>query len=129
MWRPSGALRFASSSLNKIIITDQDEWKVEKELAEGESRTMACAVIIRRHDGVQSYLVLDESPCEMLRHPGFQDEFSVRPWLGSLDPTDAMEEWAEMMGEDPTVGFYLITTEDNWEYCADKPNWACCLKK
>jgi hypothetical protein len=90
---------------------------------------MSCPVIIRRHDGVQSYLVLDESPYELLRHPGFQDEFDIRTWMGSFDPTDAMEEWAEMMGEDPSAEYYLITSEDNWEYSTDKSLWACCLKK
>lgn len=104
-------------------------WAWPTMISKKENATMACDVIIRRHDGVQSYLVLSESPCELLRHPGFQDEFSVRAWLGSIDPTDAMEEWAAMMGEDPTIDFYLITTDDNWEYCADKSNWACCLKK
>jgi hypothetical protein len=94
-----------------------------------EPKPMPCQVIIRRHDGVQSYLVLDESPCELLRHPGFQDEFDIRIWSGSLDPKDAMEEWAEMMGEDPIEDYYLVTTENNWEYCADKSLWDCCSKK
>jgi len=62
---------------------------------------MACPIIIRRHEGFQSYLVLDDNPRELLRHVGFADQFSVRPWLGSLDPHDAREEWAEMLAEDP----------------------------
>ena len=32
---------------------------------------MVCAIIVRRHDGVQSYLILDDNPREMLRHVGF----------------------------------------------------------
>ena len=32
---------------------------------------MACPIIIRYHDGVQSYLVLDDNPRELLRHVGF----------------------------------------------------------
>ena len=62
---------------------------------------MACPIIIRRHEGVQSYLVLDDNPRELLRHVGFAEPFSVRPWLGSVDPEDALEEWAEMLAEDP----------------------------
>jgi hypothetical protein len=84
---------------------------------------LACAIIIRRHDGVQSYLVLGPSPQELLRHPGFQDEFEVRPWLGSLDPVDALEEWAATMGEDPDTGIYVTTDENNWEYSLDRSSW------
>ena len=62
---------------------------------------MACPIIIRRHEGVQSYLVLDDNPRELLRHVGFAEPFSIRPWLGSVDPQDAREEWAEMLAEDP----------------------------
>jgi hypothetical protein len=87
---------------------------------------LACAIIIRRHDAVQSYLVLSPGPRELLRHPGFQDEFEVRPWRGSLDPLDALEEWAEMMGEDPDSGLYCLTDEENWEYCLDRANWDKC---
>ena len=47
---------------------------------------MACPIIIRRHEGVQSYLVLDDNPRELLRHVGFAEPFSVRPWLGSRGP-------------------------------------------
>ncbi len=85
---------------------------------------MACAIIIRRHDGTQSYLVLDDHPRELLRHVGFQEEYSMRPWLGSLDPVDAMEEWAEMLGED--LDNYLITDEDHRDYCLDRPAWKHC---
>lgn len=83
---------------------------------------MACPIIIRRHDGFQSYLVLDpENPRELLRHWGFQDEFSIRPWLGSLDPDDAREEWCEMLAED--LEYYSITDEENRDYCLDRSFW------
>ncbi len=82
---------------------------------------MAYPVIIRRHDGFQSYLVLDDHPRELLRHPAFQEEYSVRPWLGSLDPHDALEEWAEMLAEDPEN--YLITDSEHREYCAESSFW------
>ncbi len=83
---------------------------------------MACPVIIRRHDGFQSYLVLDAAnPRELLRHWGFKDEFEIRPWLGSLDPVDAMEEWCLMLAEDPEC--YSITDEENRDYCLDRSFW------
>ena len=84
---------------------------------------MSVSVIIRRHDGAQSYLVLGDPPRELLRHVGFQNEFEVRLWLGSLDAVDALEEWAAMMGEDPDTGLYLLTDDTNWEYCLDCANW------
>jgi len=69
---------------------------------------MACPIIIRRHDGFQSYLVLDPAnPRELLRHLGFQEEFSRRLWLGSLVPVDAREEWCEMLWED--LDCYSVT--------------------
>ena len=34
---------------------------------------MACPIIIRRHEGFQSYLVLDDNPRELLRHVGFAE--------------------------------------------------------
>jgi hypothetical protein len=82
---------------------------------------MACSIIVRRHDGFQSYLVLDDRPRELLRHWGFPEEFSVRPWLGSTDPMDAMEEWAEMLGED--LEAYFITDEENRDFCLERSNW------
>ncbi len=82
---------------------------------------MACSIIVRRHDGFQSYLVLDENPRELLRHWGFPEEFSMRPWLGSTDPMDAMEEWAEMLGED--LEAYFITDEENRDFCLERSNW------
>ncbi len=82
---------------------------------------MACPVIIRRFMDVQCYLVLDDNPRELLRHPGFQDEYSIRPWLGSTDPETALEEWAEMLSED--IDFYLIVDEDNWEYRQERSQW------
>lgn len=82
---------------------------------------MANPVIIRRHDGFQSYLVIDENPRELLRHWGFPEEFSMRPWLGSTDPMDAMEEWAEMLGED--LEAYFITDEENRDYSLERSNW------
>lgn len=87
---------------------------------------MAYPVIIRKHMDVQSYLVLDDNPRELLRHPGFQEEYSIRPWLGSIDPVDAREEWAEMLAED--IDFYLIVDEDNWEYRQDISQWDHCVK-
>ena len=87
---------------------------------------MAYPVIIRRYMGVQCYLVLDDNPRELLRYPGFQEEYSVRPWLGSTDPEDAREEWAEMLAEE--IEFYVIVDEDNWEYRQDLPQWDHCLK-
>lgn len=82
---------------------------------------MTCPIIIRRHDGFQSYLVLDDNPRELLHHPGFHEEYSVRPWLGSLDPMDAREEWAEMLAEDPDN--YNITDSEHREYCAERTCW------
>lgn len=88
---------------------------------------MAVPVIIRRHDGFRSYLVLeDENPRELLFHYGFEEAYSVRPWLGSLDPVDALEEWAEMLAEDPLD--YTISDENNWEYRQDLHKWADLLK-
>ena len=85
---------------------------------------MAAPIIIRCHDGFQSYLVLDDHPRELLRHWGFPQEFSVRPWLGSTDPTDAREEWAEMLAED--LEAYSITDEENREYCLERSYWDRC---
>jgi hypothetical protein len=83
---------------------------------------MACPIIIRLHDGFQSYLVLDEhNPREMLRHYGFAEEFSLRPWLGSLDPDLAREEWAEMLAED--LDNYIITDEEHLGYCQERAFW------
>jgi hypothetical protein len=87
---------------------------------------MANSVIIRRHDGSQSYLVLDDRPRELLFHYGFKEAYSVRPWLGSVDPVDALEEWAEMLAEDPLN--YLIVDEDNWEYRQELHHWVELLK-
>ena len=88
---------------------------------------MACPVIIRMHDGAQSYLVLDDNPRELLFHWGFQEPYSVRLWLGSTDPVDAREEWAEMLAED--LENYLIVDENHREYCQDLQNWAELQKK
>lgn len=82
---------------------------------------MACPIIIRRHDGFQSYLVLDDNPRELLRHWGFQEEFSVRPWLGSTEPEAAREEWAEMLAEDPDN--YLIADDEQVDYCTERSFW------
>jgi hypothetical protein len=87
---------------------------------------MAYAVIIRRQTGYLSYLVLDDHPRELLRHPGFQEEYSIRVWLGSTDPVDAREEWSEMLAED--IAFYDIVDENNWEYCTERSQWDHCLK-
>ncbi len=51
----------------------------------------------------------------------FVEQYSVRPWLGSLDPDDAREEWAEMLGEDPDN--YIITDADNRDYCEERSSW------
>jgi hypothetical protein len=85
---------------------------------------MAHPVIIRRHDGFQSYLVLNENPRELLRHWGFPEEFTMRPWLGSTDPHDALEEWAEMLAED--LENYSITDEENTEYAVERSYWDRC---
>jgi hypothetical protein len=82
---------------------------------------MACSIIIRHHDGVQSYLVLDDNPRELLHHVGFNEPFSVRPWLGSVDPDDAREEWAEMLAEDPDN--YLIADSDHQVYRTERALW------
>jgi hypothetical protein len=60
---------------------------------------MAGALVIRRQDRVRSSQRLDGHPRELLRHLGFREESSVRPWFGSLDPVDALEEWAERLAE------------------------------
>ena len=85
---------------------------------------MACPIIIRRHDGVQSYLVLDDKPRELLRHVGFAEPFSIRPWLGSVDPEEAREEWAEMLAEDPD--YYIVTDADHRDYCLERSCWDAC---
>jgi hypothetical protein len=87
---------------------------------------MAFPIIIRNNFGHLSYLVLDVHPHELLRHPGFQEEFSIRLWLGSTDPVDAREEWAEMLDEN--IDCYLISDSDNWEYIHDLPCWEHCKK-
>jgi hypothetical protein len=85
---------------------------------------MAYPIIIRHHDGVQSYLVLDDNPRELLRHVGFAEPFSVRPWLGSLDPDDARMDWAEMLAEDPDN--YMVTDADHRDYCNERSDWDHC---
>jgi len=88
---------------------------------------MACPIVIRRHDGCQSYLVLEEgNPREMLRHWGFQEKFEIRSWLGSLDPQDAMEEWCEMLAED--LENYSIADADQRDYRLDRPLWDHCKR-
>jgi|UniRef100_A0A7C5AKR1 hypothetical protein len=82
---------------------------------------MACPVIIRNNFGHLSYLVLDDQPRELLRHPGFKEEFSVRPWLGSTDPVEAREQWAEMLAED--LEWYTISDSDNETYRLDLHYW------
>jgi hypothetical protein len=82
---------------------------------------MAVPVIIRSHDGFYSYLVLDDNPRELLRHWGFQEEFSVRPWLGSLDPVEARDEWAEMLAEDPEN--FLIADDEHRGYLQECHFW------
>jgi hypothetical protein len=82
---------------------------------------MACAIIIRHHEGVQSYLVLDDNPRELLRHVGFNEPLSVRPWLGSVTPDDAREEWAEMLAEDPDN--YQIADSDHHDYRTEHSFW------
>jgi hypothetical protein len=82
---------------------------------------MACPIIIRRHDGVQSYLVLDDNPRELLRHVGFAEPFSIRPWLGSVDPEEAREDWAAMLAEDPDN--YIVTDADHRDYCLECSSW------
>jgi hypothetical protein len=85
---------------------------------------MAIPIIIRHHYGVQSYLVLDDNPRELLRHVGFLEEYSVRPWFGSVDPDDAQAEWAEMLAEDPDN--YQIVDETNQVYCLERSFWDHC---
>ena len=85
---------------------------------------MTCPIIIRRHDGVQSYLVLDDNPRELLRHVGFAEPFSVRPWLGSVDPEEARDEWAEMLAEDQDN--YMVTDADHRDYCLECSAWDRC---
>ncbi|MHB9073764.1 MAG: hypothetical protein ACYC6G_09580 [Desulfobaccales bacterium] len=82
---------------------------------------MVCPIIIRRHDSVQSYLVLDDNPRELLGHVGFAEPFSVRPWLGSTNPLNALEEWAEMLAEDPDN--YFVTDAGRQDYCLDCSLW------
>jgi hypothetical protein len=85
---------------------------------------MAYPIIIRYHDGVQSYLVLDDNPRELLRHVGFAEPFSIRPWLGSVDPEDARADWAEMLAEDPDN--YMVTDADHPDYCLERSDWNHC---
>ncbi len=51
-------------------------------------------------------------------------QFSVRPWLGSVDPQDALEEWAEMLAEDPDN--YMVTDADHRDYCLERSGWDHC---
>jgi len=69
-------------------------------------------------------LVLSDNPRELLRHVGFANQFSVRPWLGSLDPQDALEEWAEMLVGDPDN--YMVTDANHRDYCLERPGWDHC---
>ncbi len=85
---------------------------------------MAFSIIIRRHEGVQSYLVLDDNPRELLRHIGFTEEYSVRPWLGSEDPLDALEEWSEMLQQD--LQDFLITDTEHRDYVLERSQWDHC---
>jgi hypothetical protein len=82
---------------------------------------MAYPVIVRRHDGVQSYLVLDDNPRELLQHVGFAEQFSVRPWLGSTDPVDALEEWAAMLAEE--LDNYDIIDSEYRDYSQECSSW------
>lgn len=82
---------------------------------------MAHPIIIRRHMDCQSYLVLDDHPRELLRHPGFQEDLSVRPWLGSRNPQDAREEWSEMLAED--LDNYFIADEEQRDYVMERSSW------
>ncbi len=88
---------------------------------------MSYPVIIRNHDGFQSYLVLDDHPRELLRHWGFQDEFEVRCWRGSTDPVDAAEEWCEMLGEE--MENYLVTDDTHRDYVLGCHLWDKCQVK
>ena len=85
---------------------------------------MVCSIIIRYHEGVQSYLVLDDNPRELLRNMGFAEPCSIRPWLGRLDPEDARADWAEMLAEDPDN--YQISDEDNQVYRQERSDWDQC---
>ena len=85
---------------------------------------MACPIIIRYHEGVQSYLVLDDNPRELLRHVGFNEPYSIRPWMGRVDPDDARADWAEMLAEDPDN--YLITDDANHVYSLERLEWDHC---
>jgi hypothetical protein len=82
---------------------------------------MACPIVVRCHEGVQSYLVLDDNPRELLRHIGFAEPLSVRPWLGSTDPHDAREEWAEMLAEN--LDNYFVTDSENQDYRLECSSW------
>jgi hypothetical protein len=83
---------------------------------------MAWPIIIRKHHGFQSYLVLEEgNPRELLRHWGFKEEFSIHPWLGVLEPVAALEEWAETLEEDPE--FFIIADEDHFLYRQERAFW------
>jgi hypothetical protein len=55
---------------------------------------------------------------------GFSEPYSIRPWLGSVDPDDARMEWAEMAAEDPDN--YLIADEGNPVYSSERSQWAHC---
>jgi hypothetical protein len=85
---------------------------------------MACPIIIRFHEGVQSYLVLDDNPRELLHHVGFNEPYSIRPWLGSVDPDEARADWAEMLAEDPDN--YQIVDADNQVYRLERSDWDHC---
>ncbi len=81
---------------------------------------MACPVIIRRHDGFQSYLVLDDNP-GVAAPSGLPGGILRAPLAGLPGPPDAREEWAEMLGEDPDN--YIVTDSDHREYCTERTCW------
>ncbi len=68
--------------------------------------------------------MLDDNPRELLRHVGFAEPFSIRPWLWSVDPENARVDWAEMLAEDPDN--YLIADEDHPVYCLERSDWYHC---
>jgi len=68
--------------------------------------------------------VLDDNPRELLHHVGFNEPYSIRPWLGRLDPDEARADWAEMLAEDPDN--YQIADEDSQVYRQERSDWDHC---
>ena len=86
---------------------------------------MACPIIIRRHEGVQSYLVLDDNPRELLRHVGFTEPvfraaLAGLPWTPRTPGRNGPKCWRR------TRTTIMITDADHRDYCLERSDWDHC---